>query len=114
MTSFKRGDVVIVDLGFTAKVRPCVVVSVSASDSQRNMSIVVPMTTEARGGECEVSFPKPPWLKEPSVINVLGIAGVDNARILRRITAFPEPKMNEISGILLKILGLERSQSKAA
>ena len=28
MTKFERGDVVIVDLGMMAKVRPCVVVSV--------------------------------------------------------------------------------------
>src|SRR5687768_2844738 len=59
MTNFSRGDVVIVDLGMAAKVRPCVVVSVSRPDAQRNMSVVAPMTTEIRGGECEVSFPKP-------------------------------------------------------
>jgi len=52
MTSFSRGDVVVVDLGMAAKVRPCVVVSVSQPDRQRNMSVVVPMTTEIRGGEC--------------------------------------------------------------
>jgi mRNA-degrading endonuclease toxin of MazEF toxin-antitoxin module len=51
MTSFSRGDVVVVDLGMTAKVRPCVVVSVGQPDRQRNMSVVVPMTTEIRGGE---------------------------------------------------------------
>ena len=28
MTGFSRGDVVVVDLGMTAKVRPCVVVSI--------------------------------------------------------------------------------------
>ena len=59
MTSFSRGDVVVVDLGMTAKVRPCVVVSVGQPDRQRNMSVVVPMTTEIRGGECEIGFPKP-------------------------------------------------------
>jgi len=37
MTSFSRGDVVVVDLGIAAKVRPCVVVSVSKPDSQRSM-----------------------------------------------------------------------------
>lgn len=42
MTSFSRGDVVIVDLGMTAKVRLCVVVSVSTPDRQRNMSVLVP------------------------------------------------------------------------
>jgi len=41
MTSFSRGDVVVVDLGMTAKVRPCVVVSIKSPDRQRNMSVVV-------------------------------------------------------------------------
>jgi mRNA interferase MazF len=58
-TSFNRGDVVVVDLGVAAKVRPCVVVSIGQPDRQRNMSVVVPMTTEIRGGECEIRFPKP-------------------------------------------------------
>jgi len=92
MTGFNRGDVVVVDLGLSAKVRPCVVVSVSNSDRQRNMSVVVPMTTEIRGGECEVRFPKPVWFRQESVVNVLGIAGVDNAKIERRISTFPAEK----------------------
>ena len=41
MTIFSRGDVVVVDLGMAAKVRPCVVVSVGQPDRQRNMSVVV-------------------------------------------------------------------------
>src|SRR5580698_3103870 len=53
MISFKRGDVVLVDLGYVAKVRPCIVVSIPNADSQRNMSVVAPLTTEIRGGECE-------------------------------------------------------------
>jgi mRNA interferase MazF len=105
MTGFKRGDVVVVDLGMSAKVRPCVVVSVSNPDRQRNMSVVVPMTTEIRGGECEVHFPKPAWLRQESVVNVLGIAGVDNAKIERRISAFPAEKMVEIESVLKRILG---------
>jgi mRNA interferase MazF len=106
MTNFSRGDVVVVDLGMTAKVRPCVVVSVSNPDSQRNMSVVVPLTTEIRGGECEIHFPKPPWLRQESVVNVLGIAGVDNARIERRIAIFPADKLLEIESVLKRILGL--------
>ena len=106
MTSFSRGDVVSVDLGVIAKVRPCVVVSIARPDSQRNMSIVVPMTTEKRGGECEVDFPKPPWLKQPGVINVLGIAGVDNARIERRLGTFPTVKLKEIETVLRRAMAL--------
>jgi mRNA interferase MazF len=106
MTSFDRGDVVVVDLGMASKVRPCVVVSVRKPDSERNMSVVVPMTTEIRGGECEVSFPKPAWLKEKSVVNILGIAGVDNAKIIRRIGPFPQASMEQISEVMGKMLGI--------
>ena len=88
--------------------RPCVVVSISNADSQRNMSVVVPMTTEIRKGECEINFPKPPWLKQPSVINLLGVAGVDNSKIERRLAAFPVDKMEELSRGLVRLLGLKR------
>lgn len=106
MTNFNRGDIVVVDLGMAAKVRPCVVISVSKPDSQRNMSVVVPMTTEIRGGECEISFQKPAWLRQESVVNVLGIAGVDNSKIERRISAFPADKMAAIESVLKRLLGL--------
>ena len=89
-----------------AKTRPCVVISVSQPDRQRNMSVVVPMTTEIRGGECEIPFPKPAWLRQESVINVLGIAGVDNARIERRLAAFPADKLAEVEAALKRVLGL--------
>ena len=106
MTKFSRGDVVVVDLGMAAKARPCVVVSVSTPDSQRNMSVVVPMTTEIRGGECEVRFPKPAWLRQESVVNVLGIAGVDNAKIERRVAVFPAASLSELESVLKRMLGL--------
>lgn len=106
MTSFSRGDVVIVDMGMAAKVRPCVVISVESPNRQRNMSIVVPMTTEIRGDPFEVSFPKPAWLRQQSVVNLLGIAGVDNSRIERRIAAFSSDRMLEIESKLRRLLGL--------
>jgi mRNA interferase MazF len=106
MTNFNRGDVVLVDLGLAAKVRPCEVVSVGQPDRERNMSVVVPMTTEIRGGECEICFPKPAWLRQESVVNVLGIAGVDNVKIERRLSAFPADKMVEIDSVLKRLLGL--------
>jgi len=109
MPNFSRGDVVLVDLGMMQKVRPCVVVSISNPDQQRNMSVVVPMTTEIRGGECEVSFPKPAWLKSESVVNVLGVAGVDNAKVIKRIASFPEAKFPEVTAKLARLLGFELS-----
>ena len=107
MTKFDRGDVVIVDLGMMAKTRQCVVVSVRQPDKGRNMSVVVPMTTEIRGGACEVAFPKPAWLNQESVVNVLGIAGVDNAKIIRRIAPFPKVAFSEVMDVAAQMLGLQ-------
>ena len=70
------------------------------------MSVVVPMTTEIREGECEVQFTKPPWLRQVSVVNVLGIAGVDHFRIERRVAVFSAEKLAEIESVLKRILGL--------
>jgi mRNA-degrading endonuclease toxin of MazEF toxin-antitoxin module len=106
MTNFKRGDVVIVDLGISPKTRPCVVISIPKPDSQRNMCVVVPMTTEIRGGECEVRFPKPVWLREESVVNVLGVAGVDNAKVIRRIAEFPADPMRNVDEAIRRMLSL--------
>ncbi len=97
----------LVDLGMTAKIRPAVVVSIPEPDSQRRMAVVVPMTTEIRKGECEISFPKPPWLKQVSVVNLLGIAGVDLSRIERVVGAFPEKPMQEVSRGLARLLAIK-------
>ena len=106
MTSFKRGEVVLVDFGMAAKVRPAVVVSIPKADSQRNMSVVVPLTTEIRGGQCEVAIPKPKWLMDVCVVNLMGIAGIDNARIRRVLGQFPPAQPADIEDGLIRMLGL--------
>jgi mRNA interferase MazF len=106
MTNFKRGDIVLVDLGYVAKVRPAVVVSISQADSQRNMSVVAPITTEKRGGESEVAFPKPRWLAQESVVNLIAIVGVDNAKIGRVLGEVPARTLAAVDDGLARMLGL--------
>jgi mRNA-degrading endonuclease toxin of MazEF toxin-antitoxin module len=74
--------------------------------------VVVPLTTESRGGECEVTFPKPRWLRQESVVNVLGIAGVDHARIVRRIAPLPKASFAEVMDATARMLGLEFSEAQ--
>jgi len=91
---------------FVAKVRPRVVVSVPNADSRRNMSVVAPLTTEIRGGQCEVPFPKPKWLAEESVLNLIGLVGVDNARIERVLGPLPTGSLDAIDDGLVRLFGL--------
>ena len=65
----KNGDILLVDLGMVAKVRPCLVLC-AKPDSERAVCLVAPLASEVRGGESEVPFPKPPWLAKPCVVNL--------------------------------------------
>jgi len=47
-------------------------------------------------------------------VNVLGIAGVDNAKIERRISAFPADKMSEIESVFETIAWLVSSNGRLA
>lgn len=106
MPNWTRSDVVLVDLGYAAKVRPCVVLSIQKADSKRNITVVAPLTTEARGGECEVPFAKPPWLMDVSVINVIGIGGVDNAKFGRVLGRLSSSVMEKVDEVLYRLLDL--------
>ena len=67
------GEIYLADLGMVAKVRPAVVVSRADPDSPRALSIPVPLTTETRGSNYEVSLGKPRFLNKDSWANVQGI-----------------------------------------
>ncbi len=49
-----RGEVWLADLGYVAKVRPCLVLSTTPSDIERAVVTLVPHTTKARGSRFEV------------------------------------------------------------
>ena len=109
--SLKAGDVVLVDLGMRAKVRPCVVLA-PKPDSQRNLTIVAPLTREIRGSECEVAFPKPRWLHDTCVLSLAGLLGVEFSKIEGRLGAFPDDKLQEAQAILARIFDLENPPGK--
>jgi mRNA-degrading endonuclease toxin of MazEF toxin-antitoxin module len=54
-----------------------------------------------------VPFPKPVWLRETSVINVLGVAGVDQARVQDRLGALPPERLDAVLKTLCRAIGVE-------
>lgn len=59
MASPRRGDVWLVDLGLTAKVRPAMVISEPAEDADRALATLVPHTTSLRQSRFEAVVPAP-------------------------------------------------------
>ena len=113
MIKCHRGDVVVVDLGFKGKVRPCVVVSIDDADKARNLTVVVPITSEIRNTAWEIDFGHPKWSRQASVANLTGIAGVENHQIVHWIGNFPKDAMEKVSDGLYWLLGLEDSSRQA-
>jgi mRNA interferase MazF len=54
MNEPRRGEVWMVDLGMAAKVRPCLVISIGATEEDRALATLVPHTTSARNSRFEV------------------------------------------------------------
>jgi mRNA interferase MazF len=109
----KTGEVVIADLGFAAKTRPCLVLC-ERPDSQRTVTIVAPLTSETRGSETEISFPKPRWLAQDCVVNLSGLGAIERHRIERRLGTFPPERFEEARTVLAKMFGLKHPSAQPA
>jgi mRNA interferase MazF len=89
MSNPDRGEVWLVDLGYVAKVRPCLVISIPALMQDRALMTLIPHTTSARGSRFEVEI-RTKFLK-PGVFDVQNLITIPHAKLLRKLgTLQPE------------------------
>ena len=90
MTNPRPGEVYWVDLGLKGKLRPLLVVSREDPDAERALCTCVPLTTQIRGGDCEVAVPRVRWMpgSDDGVANVQGLTSIENHRLERRAGRF--------------------------
>jgi mRNA interferase MazF len=100
----RRGEVWLIDLGMTAKVRPCVAISVPIADEDRAIVTLVPRTTSTRGTKFEVPVPVP-FLK-PGAFDAQGLVTVPVSRALRLLGTLDELQMRTVEAAVCKWLGL--------
>ena len=79
----KRGEVWLVDLGMSAKVRPCLVLSVPIEEMDRALVTLVPHTTAVRASRFECAL-RVPFLRE-GAFDAQGIVTVPTVKLLRRL-----------------------------
>jgi len=99
-----RGEIWLVDLGFVAKVRPCLVVSTTAGDEDRALTTVVPHTTSVRNSRFEVRL-RVRFLRE-GAFDVQGLVTVPHAKLIRKLGSLQDLQMVEIEDRLRLWLGL--------
>ena len=83
MINPKRGEVWLVDLGYTAKVRPGLVLSIRALDQDRALVALVPHTTSPRASRFEVKV-KANYLR-PGVFDAQNLVTVPHAKLIRKL-----------------------------
>jgi mRNA interferase MazF len=97
-----------VDLGLAAKVRPCAVVSVLASDQDRALVTLVPHTTSLRGSRFEVSL-KVAFLQS-GAFDVQNLVTIPHAKLVRKLGALTDEQLSSVEDGIRKWLGLESSK----
>lgn len=101
----KRGDIWMVDLGMTQKVRPCLVLSIGYLDDERALITVVARTTTPRGTQFEVPHKSPQYLA--GAFDVQQIISIPRSRFMRRLSGIDSRTLTEIEAKLKVWMGLE-------
>jgi mRNA interferase MazF len=104
MNNPQRGEVWLVDLGLTAKVRPCLILSVPVLDQDRPLVTVIPHTTSARGSRFEVNV-KVGFLR-PGVFDAQNVVTIPIAKLLRKLGVLSSQHLSTVESAVRAWLGL--------
>ena len=107
MTVARRGEVWLVDLGMAAKVRPAVVVSVPAGDTDRALVTIVPPTTSPRQSRFEATVPVP-FLKA-GVFDAQNLVTIPHAKLVRHLGTLGKTQFGIVERAMCLWLGLSNS-----
>jgi mRNA interferase MazF len=100
-----RGEIWRVDLGLTAKVRPCLVMSDYPADDELALMLVIPHTTAVRRTRWEFACPKS-FLK-PGVFHLQQIQPVSLNRLEAKLGALTNDEFRALAKQLAGLLKLD-------
>ena len=101
----KRGEIWLADLGFAAKTRPVLVLSVPFSDSDYALLTIVPRTTNIRRSAFQVEFSVSGL--RPGAFNVQGLTAIPPSKFIRRLGTLRSTQMRLIEDTVKEWLGFQ-------
>ena len=90
----RRGEVWLIDLGYAAKTRPCLVLSIEAEDTDRALATIVSHTTSIRGTRFEVSL-NIRFLKQ-GAFDAQNIVSIPHAKLIRKLGSLTADQMKQV------------------
>jgi len=104
MSAPKQGEVWLVDLGYVAKTRPCLVISIPAQDQDRALATLVPHTTSPRGSRFEVDI-KVKFLRS-GVFDIQSIVTIPHAKLIRKLGMLSTEQLSDVKKVVRLWLSL--------
>ncbi len=104
MATPRKGEVWLVDMGYTAKTRPALVVSIAITGNLRVITTVVPHTTSERGTRFEAKSDDR-WLKD-GVFDVQGIGTYPTIKLIKKLGDLPADQYESVASRLRLLLEL--------
>lgn len=101
-----RGEVWLADLGYVAKTRPCLVLSVPYDDVERAVFTLAPHTTRLRGTRFEVKL-QLRFLKA-GAFDTQGMVTVVAPKLLTRLGTLSPEQLSQVEVAVLSWLGLSK------
>jgi mRNA interferase MazF len=99
-----RGEVWLVDLGYIAKLRPCLILSIPPTDADRALTTLIPSTTSIRT-RFEVALDVP-FLDRKSVFDAQNPMTTSNAKFVKRLGRLATEQMDQVEQAIRLWLGL--------
>lgn len=104
MPPINRGQVWLTDLGMTAKVRPCLILSVAPGLADRVLFTLVPHTTSVYGTAFETAVTVP--FLRTGVFDAQGLVTVPRPRLIRMLGVLPPADHASVEAAVRLWLGL--------
>jgi mRNA interferase MazF len=100
-----RGEVWLVDLGYVAKVRPCLVMSVPVEDQDRALVTLVAHTTRPRKSRFEVDI-QVRFLR-PGVFDAQNLVTIPYVKLIKKLGTLSEEHLLQVEEAVRAWLGLD-------
>src|SRR5260370_35502221 len=104
MANPKRREVWLVDLGYGAKIRPCLVLSIPAAYEDRALATLVPHTTSTRASRFEVAV-RVPFLRE-GAFDAQNLVTIPHAKLIRKLGTLQPVQLSSVKDRVHFCLGL--------
>ncbi len=105
MNNPQRGEVWLVDLGYTAKVRPCLVISIPVEQEDRALVTLIAHTTKPRGSRFEVNV-QVKFLRE-GVFDSQNLVTIPYVKLIRKLGTLSSYQLSLVEDSLQRWLGLQ-------